>query len=989
MKQFSLVCCLVVGLLLPTYATAQIQVSFPTSRAVFQRNASNQATFRITGYYTVPITQVQARVQARNNQGTSTDWQTILDNPSGGIYSGDLTVTGGWYDLQVRGLTNGQQVGDVTTIERVGVGEVFVIAGQSNAQGVHYSAPVSTDDRVNCVNYKYPENAYPNDPPVPQFSHLDNSDGFIVAPRGMGSWYWGRLGDLLATRLNVPIMFFNAAFTGTSIRNWSDSAPEGGAAYGYGGSPYPARQPYAGLKVALQSYANILGIRAVLWHQGEADNVFNTTTQSYVTDLQFVINQTRQDYGRNISWVVARASHYDPLGASNRIIAAQNQVISTVPNVFPGPSTDTVQVPRYRAPLFDPDRVHFDYNGLVTAATLWNGSLDDSFFQRSTPFGPALAPTVSVACAGNNLTFTVNGTYSSVQWESGESGRSITKGPGALYRAKVKDASGNTNYTGYLRVSDTPIASVANNRLPIICAGTTLALTSNYDNVTWLSQPNNMSVASGRTFNASLVGSYSARYRDVSGCDFTSNTLQLTTSPLPATPTITNGRSTTFCQGDNTTLQASSNNVVYNWSDGQKVKQITVTTSGSYTATVTDQNGCTSLPSNVIQVVANPVPAKPTITASGATTFCADRNVVLTAPTEAVYEWNNGQTVQSLTVTQSGDYSIVTRNRFGCTSERSDVVTTKVNPLPATPSVSAGGATTFCAGNSVTLNAASPLNVVWSSGQTSKAISVTQSGNYAVQSRDQNGCLSTFSPRINVRVNALPNAPAIVSTPSATICQGDRATLTVEGPYTVFWSTGDSTRAITTGQAGNYSARIRDQNGCVSTLSAATTVDVRALPPAPTINAIGTYTLEAVSSTNGERFRWRRDTDSLAVQTAIIKAGRSGNYTARSSIVYSNTLTCFSLPSAPFLYTIDASFEGLSVYPNPNPNKVVTLETQENLSNATVTLYKPTGQRVLTRNVGLFDERKQLILTDLPSGVYILRVEAAGFSRTRRILLGL
>ncbi|GAB3891264.1 T9SS type A sorting domain-containing protein [Spirosoma agri] len=968
---------------------AQIQVSFPTSRAVFQRNKANQATFRITGYYTASVAQIQARVQARNNQGTSTDWVSIQNSPAGGVFAGDITVAGGWYDLQVRGMNGDQQVGSITTIERVGVGEVFVVAGQSNAQGVHYNAPVSTDDRVNCVNYRFPDGGFPNDPPVPQFSHLDNSTGFTIAPRGTGSWCWGRLGDLLATRLNVPVMFFNAAFVGTSVRNWSDSAPTGGQAYGYGGSPYPARQPYINLKIALQYYSNMLGIRAILWHQGEADNVFNTTTDSYVTDLRFLIDQTRSDFGRDISWVVSRASHYDPLGSNSRIIAAQNQVISSVKNVFAGPATDTVQIPRNRPPLNDPDGVHFDFNGLVSVSTLWNNSLTDAFFQNSTPNSPTLAPTVTVACAGNNLTFSVNGSYSSIQWESGETTQSITKGPGALYRAKVKDAKGNTQFTSYVRVSDTPTASVVDSKLPAICAGNTLALTSNYDNVTWLSQPTSASLASGRVFNASIAGSYAVRYRDVSGCDFVSNTLQLTVNPLPATPTITNSKSTTFCQGDNTILLTASDNVVYNWSNGQKAKQITVTASGSYSLTVTDQNGCTSAASNSIQVTANPVPAKPTITPSGSTTFCADRSVILSAPSDAAYIWTNGQSTQSLTVTQSGNYSVQTTNRFGCTSVLSDIVNVRVNPLPATPTVAAAGATTFCAGNSVALNATSPFDIVWSNGQTSKTITVAQSGNYAVQARDQNSCLSPFSPVINVRVNPLPNAPTILANKSPMICQGDRVTFTVEGPYTVFWSTGDSTRSISTGQAGNYTARIRDVNGCISPTATPTVVDVKALPPAPTINSIGTYTLQAISSTNGDRFLWRRGTDSLTAQTAIIKAGTSGSYTARSSIVYSNTLTCFSLPSVAYALTVDPSFDGLSVYPNPSPNKIIILETQENLTNATIMVYTLNGQRVLVRNVGTLDERKQLSLNDLPPGVYILQVQAAGFNKSKRILLGL
>ena len=166
-------------------------------------------------------------------------------------------------------------------------------------------------------------------------------------------------------------------------------------------------------------------------------------------------------------------------------------------------------------------------------------------------------------------------------------------------------------------------------------------------------------------------------------------------------------------------------------------------------------------------------------------------------------------------------------------------------------------------------------------------------------------------------------------------------------------------------------------------------VETRPIPPAPTINIIGTYTLEAVSSTNGTQFRWRRGSDSLAVQSAVIKANQSGVYTARSSIVYSQTLTCFSIPSSPITFTIDPDNRGLSIYPNPNPDKILTLETQANLTNATITIYTLTGQVTLTAAVPVFDERKQLILTGLPSGSYILRVQSAGFDVSKRILVGL
>ena len=977
----------------PLRILAQVQVSFPTTRAVFQRSTANQATIRISGYYTSPLTRVEARLIARDGQGTTTDWQIIQNNTTGGTFAGDLTGMGGWYDLKVRGMSGDQLVGNETTVERVGIGEVFIIAGQSNAQGIHQDAPNPQNDRVNCVNYRYPNTGFPNDPPTPVFTLLDNTPGFTIAPRGLGSWCWGQLGDILVKRLNVPVMFFNAAFEGTAVQNWSQSAPEGGTAYGvYNGDAYPPRQPYINLKIALQFYANTLGVRSILWHQGEADNLIQTKQDFYVQQLQLVIKQTRDDFGRNVPWMVARTSYGDPpilQGSNPTIIAAQNSVIASTANVYAGPSTDGIQIPRNRPPRGAAnDGLHFDTAGLIEVANAWSNSMTDAFFQQAVPIGPAAAPAISVACAtNNNLTLSVNGEFPNILWESGETGRNITKGAG-LYRAKIKDALGNTFFSGQVRVSDAPIAAVVDNRPPSICAGNSIALTSNYDNVTWVNQAN-ATVATSRAFSTTVAGTYQVRYNDVSGCQFVSNPLTLNVNPLPPTPTVANARPTTFCQGDNTVLQTNTDAAQYNWSDGRNAKAISVGAPGNYFLTITDQNGCTSFASNTIAVTVNPVPDKPTVTPNGPLTFCADRNVILSAPTSAGYSWNAGQGTQAITVNQGGNYSVRTRNQFGCVSVESDPITVRVNALPAIPAITALGATTFCEGNRVTLRATSPFDVVWASGQIERDITVSESGNYAVQARDQNGCLSPYSPLIVVRSNPLPPTPVIRSSQSPIICEGDRITLRVDGPYSVFWSTGDSTNSIITGQPGTYLARVRDNNGCVSAQRGSVTVETRSLPPSPTINAIGTYTLQAVSSTNGTEFRWRRGTDSLAFNTGIIKANQTGTYAAKSSIVYSSTLTCFSLLSAPYQFTPDVTNRGLSIYPNPNPNKLVLLETEQNLINAQVTVYTLLGQPATTFSVPVFDERKQIDLTGLAPGVYILRVQAAGFDVSKRVLLGL
>lgn len=910
-------------------AVAQIQVSFPTTRAVFQRNNANQATLQIAGFYTTALTRIEAKLTARDG-GVSTDWRVIQASPSKGVFKGELPgVRGGWYNLEVRGMNNDQQVA-YTLIERVGVGEVFIVAGQSNGQGIDnllQSAPVASDDRVNYVAASS-DKTDTQDPPYPQFRQLNqesiNREPFI-SPRGFGAWNWGLLGDLIVRRFNVPVLFMNAAWGGTAVRNWRETAAGGTAFSVYTFGAYPEGQPYANLRISLQFYTNLLGLRAVLWHQGEADTYAKTSTDEYVRDLRYVIEKSRQDAGKNISWVVARVSYErDNTSPTTRpeVIAGQNQVIAGLGNVFAGPNTDNIQIPRSRAPYFDV--THFDQNGLVEVANAWNNSLDDTFWNNSQPQSPAVLATLSVDCAGNNaIGLTVNGSYTSILWEglndngqvvSLDAGQRIVKGGGSVrYRAKVKDSQGNTSYSPAVRIASPP--SVAASGSLVFCVGGNVSLSTNYENnIAWINQQSNVELTTNRVFNATTTGNFYVRYRDISGCDLTSDVQVVRVNPLPPVPSLVNDKPTTFCRGESTVLRTPVQGVKYNWSTGDQGNAIEVRQSGSYFLTVTDQNGCTSPRSNSINVVVNELPQKPVIQAGGPTTFCADQRVTLTSSQESTYEWSNGQNTRSIVVSQAGSYSLRVRNAFNCVSEVSNVVTVKVNPLPDAPIITAKGRTTFCNGDQVTLESASP--------------------------------------------------------------------------FKAFWSSGDSTKSIQVKNAGTYSARVRDGNGCYSVFSNAIAVDVKPVPAVPVIEQTGTYTLEVMNNEANTFYNWRRGTDSLTTKTAAIRATQSGSYVAQSYRVYSPTLTCYSAFSGPIPFVAIVNNGGLSIYPNPSVNKKVTIETQKNVSQATVYVFTLQGQFVREFFVTDFSERRFFDFSDLRSGLYIIQVRAAGFNVAKRVFIG-
>ncbi|RYD93428.1 MAG: hypothetical protein EOP50_11150, partial [Sphingobacteriales bacterium] len=151
-------------------------------------------------------------------------------------------------------------------------------------------------------------------------------------------------------------------------------------------------------------------------------------------------------------------------------------------------------------------------------------------------------------------------------------------------------------------------------------------------------------------------------------------------------PTITASGPTTFCQGGSVTLTSSSatGNI---WSNGATTQSITVSDAGSYTVSV--NNGvCTTAPSAATVVSLTAGLPTPTITASGATTFCEGGSVTLTSSSATGNIWSNGATTQSITVSASGNYSVLVNNGT-CASASSAATTVTVNQLPTTPTISA------------------------------------------------------------------------------------------------------------------------------------------------------------------------------------------------------------------------------------------------------------------------------------------------------------
>lgn len=510
---------------------AQIKVTSPAVRSVYQRETGGQTTISVSGYYSAPVDKIEVRaVPVIAGQGEATEWAVLQDNPSGGVFSGTIRLFGGWYTLEVRGFLNANLVGrDI--VERVGVGEVFVISGQSNAQGIEdsfYNSPRANDDRVNYISYDNTAGSL-SDPPYPTFQHLETN--ITMGPRGKGAWCWGVLGDLLVQKLNVPVLFINTAFEGTSIENWSSSSQGKPTQNAYGGFYYTQDMPYGNLRLALRNYVNLLGARAILWMQGETDTYpLNSSKKHYEENLQYLIEKTESDFGKRIYWVIARTSltlntNTRVSVKSQNVINAQNEILSRFYNaVYPGPETDDL-------PVYREDGTHITgENNLRVLANAWNEALDlANFWSTVTPLLPSATPQINVECVtgdgGNNssLRLSLPEGYSSYTWSTLQTGRAISINSPGQYRAVLKDAKGNVFHTPAIQVDAiTPVKpslSYAGSQQACDGIGLTINASGGTHTYSWYFNDNNsQAIAVSPQYTALQSGTYTVQSQNVFGC---------------------------------------------------------------------------------------------------------------------------------------------------------------------------------------------------------------------------------------------------------------------------------------------------------------------------------------------------------------------------------------------------------------------------------------------------------------------------------------
>lgn len=308
--------------------------------------------------------------------------------------------------------------------------------------------------------------------------------------------------------------------------------------------------------------------------------------------------------------------------------------------------------------------------------------------------------------------------------------------------------------------------------------------------------------ATTASINVTASGTYTVTVANSRGCTKTF-TQAVTVNTNPATPTVTPS-STVLCTGSSVTMNASSA-AGYSWSNGANTQQITISTGGTYTVTITDANNCTAA-SNSVQITQNN-PVVPVIQAGSSTTFCTGGQVVISVQNPGNYAsfvWSTGSTTDTVVIGSTGSYTVTTTDNNTCTAA-SNVITTNVSNSP-TPTISANGPVAFCGGDSVVLSSTSGDTYLWSNGATTQTITVTASGTYSVSTTNSDPCNGVGnSNSIVVTVTPIPvaNFTQAASGNSYTIAFTSTST---GNPTAYNWSFGDGQTSTSQNPTHTYAA---------------------------------------------------------------------------------------------------------------------------------------------------------------------------------------
>jgi len=290
-----------------SFVRAQHAFLQPAADLVVQRGAGGRANvgFRLAAA-TMPATVSLTPVSPTPGE----NWRRIA-LPAGETEGRFTDVPAGLYALCLEGRPD--------DCRRVGVGELFLVAGQSNAVSPTLpDAPQASRTGWVAVTAHHGDRpGYADKQPDSETMRFADK----AHPTSVGIC-WLRLGDMLVERYGLPVGFVIVARSGVNSDCWD-----------------PARTacwPLMAKALSARRY------RAVLWHQGESDVVDAFTMGHSLANLRDVVAASRK-IRPGIPWIMARNSLNTATPYAAQPVRLAQETLIRSGEVAPGPDTDVLR----------------------------------------------------------------------------------------------------------------------------------------------------------------------------------------------------------------------------------------------------------------------------------------------------------------------------------------------------------------------------------------------------------------------------------------------------------------------------------------------------------------------------------------------------------------------------------------------------------------------------------------------------------------------